>query len=152
MLTPQEQAELLYIGHKKEPLRSPFYHQLQNKYVYLSSEEEKVSKIYFRDLKDVLKLITQVFNGVIQEKERPTTFWRRKVSNLVPFFTEEMIRNFHEDVKDGVLFSIYKIEKPKIAYVMELRNISDDYFPDEIWDDLNSILKQKPDKILEIHK
>lgn len=37
LLTPQEQAELLYIGHKKEPIRSPFYHQLQNKYVYLSS-------------------------------------------------------------------------------------------------------------------
>lgn len=152
LLTPQEQAELLYIGHKKEPIRTPFYHQLQNKYVYLSSEEEKISKIYFRDLKDVLKLVTQVFNGVIQEKERPTTFWRRKVSNLIPFFKEEMIRNFHEDIKDGVLFSIYKIEKPNITYVMELRNISDDYFPDEIWDDLNSILKQKPDKILEIHK
>ena len=53
LLTPQEQAELLYIGHKKEPVRSPFYHQLQNKYVYLSSEEEKISKIYFRDLTDV---------------------------------------------------------------------------------------------------
>lgn len=152
LLTPQEQAELLYIGHKKEPIRSPFYHQLQNKYVYLSSEEEKISKIYFRDLEDILKLVTRVFNGVIQEKERPATFWRRKVSNLIPFFTDEMMGNFREEIKDGVLFSMYKIEKPKIAYVLELRSISDDYFPDEIWDDLNIILKQKPDKILEMHK
>jgi len=67
-------------------------------------------------------------------------------------FTKEMTRNFREDAKDGVLFSMYKIEKPKIAYVMELRSISDDDFPDEIWDDLNSILKKKPDKILETHK
>lgn len=99
------------------------------------------------------KLVTQLFNIIIQEKERPATFWRRKgASNLIPMFSEEMIRNFREDVKDGVLFSMYKIEKPKIAYVIELRNISDDYFPDEIWDDLNSILKKEPDKILEIHK
>ena len=28
------------------------------------------------------KLVTQVFNNVIQEKERLTTFWRRRVSNL----------------------------------------------------------------------
>ncbi|MGX9136246.1 hypothetical protein ACWV26_18220 [Rummeliibacillus sp. JY-2-4R] len=152
LLTPQEQAELLYIGHKKEPVRSPFYHQLQNKYVYLSSEEEKTSKIYFRDLTDVNKLVTQVFNNVIQEKERLTTFWRRRVSNSTPQFMEEMMKNFREDVKDGVLFSLYKIEKPRLAYVIELRNISDEYFPDEIWDDLNSILKKKPEEILEIHK
>ena len=99
-----------------------------------------------------MKLVTHVFNDVIQEKERSATFWRRKVSNLIPFFTEEMMRNFREEIKDEVLFSMYKIEKPKIAYVLELRSISDDYFPDEIWDDLNIILKQKPDKILEMHK
>ncbi|WP_397536368.1 hypothetical protein [Rummeliibacillus pycnus] len=152
LLTPQEQAELLYIGHKKEPIRSPFYHQLQNKYVYLSSEEEKISKIYFRDLADAEKLVTQVFNIIIQEKERLTSFWRRKASNLKPLFTEEMMGNFHENIKDGVLFSMYKIEKPKLAYVIELRNISDEYFPDEIWDDLNVILKKKPDQVLELHK
>ncbi|WP_312754959.1 MULTISPECIES: hypothetical protein [Rummeliibacillus] len=152
LLTPQEQAELLYIGHKKEPIRSPFYHQLQNKYVYLSSEEGRFSKIYFRDLEDVAKLVAQLFNNIIQEKERATTFWRRKASSFTPMFTKEMMRNFREDAKDGVLFSMYKIEKPKIAYVMELRSISDDDFPDEIWDDLNSILKKKPDKILETHK
>ena len=71
---------------------------------------------------------------------------------MTPHFTEEMMKNFREDVKDGVLFSLYKIEKPRLAYVIELRNISDEYFPDEIWDDLNSILKKKPEEILEIHK
>lgn len=152
LLTPQEQAELLYIGHKKESIRSPFYHQLQNKYVYLSSKEEKISKIYFRDLADVEKLVTHVFNSIIQEKERLTNFWRRKATNLTPIFTEEMMEKFHEDIKDGVLFSMYKVEKPKLSYVIELRNISDEYFPDEIWDELNNILKKDPDKILEIHK
>jgi len=47
LLTPQEQAELLYIGHKKEPLRSPFYHQLQNKYVYLENKRISIQKFIF---------------------------------------------------------------------------------------------------------
>ncbi len=151
LLTPQEQAELLYIGHKKEAIRSPFYHQLQNKYVYLSSQDAKTSKIYFRDMSDLRKLVTQVFNNIIQEKER-TNFWRRKTGNMIPIIREELMGNFREDVEDGVLFSLYKIEKPKLSYVLELRSLSEEYFPDEIWDDLNNLLKRTPDKVLEIHK
>jgi len=151
LLTPQEQAELLYIGHKKEPVRTPFYHQLQNKYVYLANEDEKMSKIYFRDLQDVEELVANLFNAIIQEKEKPATFWRRKVKDSIPAFTKEMLTSFREEVKDGVLFSMYRIEKPDLAYVLELRNISDLTFPDEIWDELNTILKKKAEQIMEVH-
>ncbi|WP_325166644.1 hypothetical protein [Viridibacillus soli] len=151
LLTPQEQAELLYIGHKKEPIRSPFYHQLQNKFVYLANEDEKMSKIYFRDLQDVEQLLANLFNAIIQDKERSTTFWRRKVKESIPSFTPDMLSNFREDIKDGIIFSMYKIEKPNLAYVLELRNISDFPFPDEIWGELNTILKKKAEKIIEVH-
>ena len=46
-LTPLEQAELLYLSHKREPLASPFFSKLQNRYVYYSSVVDKMTKVYY---------------------------------------------------------------------------------------------------------
>lgn len=79
LLTPQEQAELLYIAHKKEAFRSPFYHHLQNRFVYLTDEDEHITKIYFRDIEDFYGLIADLFNQVIKEKTKSTAFWRKRI-------------------------------------------------------------------------
>lgn len=141
LLTPQEQAELLYIGHKKEPIRSPFYHQLQNRFVYLESKSEKFTKVYVRDLEEVSQIVTRWFNHLIQMKERSLSFWRRKPLSRIPHYTATDYEQIREDAKDGILLSLYRVEKPKVAYVLEVRNVADIQFPDEIWDDLNAILK-----------
>ena len=64
-LSPIEQAELLYISHKKEPIHSPFFSKLQNRYIYYSSENEKATKIYFRYLHDSEQLVSNLFNQLI---------------------------------------------------------------------------------------
>ncbi len=50
-LTPMEQANLLYLGHKKEPIGTPFSEKLKNRFVYHSSDREKYIKIYFRHIR-----------------------------------------------------------------------------------------------------
>ena len=52
------------------------------------------------------------------------------------------LRSYRSFAKDGALLSLYRIEKPKVAYGIEVRNLSEYSFPDEVWDDLNTILKQ----------
>lgn len=148
LLTPQEQAELLYIGHKKEPIRSPFYHELQNRFVYLEQKDEKLTKVYARNLVDIYEIVINVFNNLIQMKERAASFWRRRPISLNLQFPQEAYKNFREELQDGALLSIYRVEKPKVDYVLEIRNVSEINFPDEIWDDLNSLLKKKADTIL----
>lgn len=141
VLSPQEQAELLYIGHKNEPLRTPFYHQLQNRFVYLQHRGEVVSKVYFRELQDVNNVIMNYFNRFIQIKERAAAFWRRKpsASNITFDFAE--YSDVRELFSDGALLSLYKNEKPTTTYILEIRNVSYVHFPDEVWDDLDAILK-----------
>ena len=78
MLTPQEQAELLYIAHKKEAIRSPFYHHLQNRFVYLTDEAEEITKIYFRDAEDFNHLVANVFTQQIVEKLNPQLFGAKR--------------------------------------------------------------------------
>ncbi|MFJ7953316.1 hypothetical protein ACIQZG_17565 [Lysinibacillus sp. NPDC096418] len=149
-LTPMEQAELLYISHKKEPVTSPFFNKLQNRFVYYSSDIEKMTKIYFRHLNDSELLVANVFNSLIQEKERSISFWRRKVKSTIPSLTPEFLRAYRSFAKEGALLSLYRIEKPKSTYGIEIRNLSDYSFPDEVWDDLNTILKNEHDELIHI--
>jgi len=148
MLTPQEQAELLYIGHKKEPIRSPFYHQLQNHFVYLSNEEDSMTKIYFRELNDSLRLVVNILNQVVREKERGTAFWRRKQKEVYPELTMEQLHAHKSLMKEGILLSLYKIEKSIASYMLEIRSLPDTVFADEIWDDLTAVVKQTPDETI----
>lgn len=148
MLTPQEQAELLYIGHKKEPIRSPFYHQLQNHFVYLSNEEESMTKIYFRELNDSLRLVVNILNQVVREKERGTAFWRRKPKEVYPELTMEQLHAHKSLMKEGILLSLCKIEKSIASYVLEIRSLPDTVFADEIWDELTAVVKQNPDETI----
>ncbi len=149
-LTPMEQGELLYISHKKEPITSPFFNKLQNRFVYYSSDLEKMTKIYFRHLSDSDLLLANVLNSLIREKERSTGFWRRKVKSSIPSISPEFLRAYRSFTKDGALLSLYRIEKPKVAYGIEIRNLSEYSFPDEVWDDLNTILKNEHDELIYI--
>ncbi len=149
-LTPMEQGELLYISHKKEPITSPFFNKLQNQFVYYSSDLEKMTKIYFRHLSDFDLLIANVLNSLIREKERSTGFWRRKVKSSIPSISPEFLRAYRSLTKDGALLSLCRIEKPKVAYGIEIRNLSKYPFPDEVWDDLNTILKNEHDELIYI--
>lgn len=149
-LTPMEQGELLYISHKKEPITSAFFNKLQNRFVYYSSDLEKMTKIYFRHLSDSDLLVANVFNSLIREKERSTGFWRRKVKASIPAISPDFLRSYRSFAKDGALLSLYRIEKPKVAYGIEVRNLSEYSFPDEVWDDLNTILKTEHDELIYI--
>lgn len=149
-LTPMEQAELLYLGHKKEPLGSPFFTKLQNRYAYYSSENEKLTKIYFRYLEDSEVLISNLFNQMIKEKEGNGSFWRRKSKNALPVLDPLFLKAYRSFAKDGALYSLYKMEKSNNSYGLEIRLLSDYDYPDEVWDDLDVILKQNYDELIKI--
>ncbi len=136
--------------HKKEPITSAFFNKLQNRFVYYSSDLEKMTKIYFRHLSDSDLLVANVFNSLIREKERSSGFWRRKVKSSIPTISPDFLRSYRSFAKDGALLSLYRIEKPKVAYGIEVRNLSEYSFPDEVWDDLNTILKTEHDELIYI--
>jgi len=148
LLTPQEQAELLYIGHKKEPIRSPFYYQLQNRFVFLSNEDESMTKIYFREINDSLQLVVNILNQVVRDKERGAAFWRRKQKVEYPELKIVQLNTFKSLLKEGILLSLYKVEKSVASYDLEIRSLPDTVFPDELWDELTAVVKQNPDETI----
>lgn len=148
-LTAFEQAELLYFGHKREPLASPFNAKLQNRYAYYSSLDDKMTKIYFRFMGDSESLVANLFNRMIKEKEAAGSFWRRKAKDISPELDPTALRAYRSYVKEGALLSLYKMDK-SAHYGIEIRALSDYDFPDEVWDDLNEILKHGFDELIQI--
>lgn len=139
-LTPQEQAELLYVAHKKETFRSPFYHTLQNRFVYLADENERIAKLYFRDYKEMTRLIVFLFNQMATQKTRGTMFFRRRTQQVVPELLHEQFLLFEELLEDGALLSLARMDDG--SFRLELREIADPSFPDEIMDEVETYLSQ----------
>lgn len=139
-LSPQEQAELLYVAHKKETFRSPFYHVLKNRFVFLSDEQDRVSKVYFREYDDMMNLIVHVFNQLAVQRSRNALFFRRRVQPVVPELPLEELQKFEDLLEDGALASLAKMDDG--TYRLELREVQDPSFPDEIMEDIESYLAQ----------
>lgn len=148
-LTPFEQAELLYFGHKREPLHAPFNAKLQNRYAYYSSIDDKMTKVYFRFMGDSESLVANLFNRMMREKESTGSFWRRKSKSATPELDATLLRTYRPYAKEGALLSLYKMDK-SAHYGIEIRALSDYDFPDEVWDDLDEILKHEFDELIEI--
>ncbi|NLY78897.1 MAG: hypothetical protein GX072_03015 [Lysinibacillus sp.] len=149
-LTPMEQAELLYLGHKKEPVTTPFFVKLQNRYVYCSSADNKSVKIYFRFLEDSELLISSIINNIIKEKEAIGGFWRRKSKETIPTLDVSTLKTYRNHFKEGALLSLYKMEKPNHHFGIEIRTLYDYDYPDEVWDDLKEILNNECDELIQL--
>ncbi|ANU08878.1 hypothetical protein A1A1_11096 [Planococcus antarcticus DSM 14505] len=141
-LTPQEQAELLYIGHKKEPVKTPFYSTLQNEFVYLSSEEEETTKIYFRRLERLNELVGNYFTYLIRREENGQNFWRRKAKDLIPELPAEILQSLKKNYREGVLISLADPEKTKNTIELHIRPVEEISFLDEFWSDIEEYTKQ----------
>ena len=72
------------------------------------------------------------------------------MKSSIPSISPEFLRAYRSFAKDGALLSLYRIEKPKLAYGIEIRNLSEYSFPDEVWDDLTTILKNEHDELIYI--
>lgn len=141
-LSPQEQAELLYIGHKKEAVRSPFYSTLLNEFVYLSSEDEQTTKIYFRNLWRLNELVGNYFIQLIRREDTGQNFWRRKAKDMIPELPEEILTSMKDLYREGILISLADPEKTKNTIELHIRQVEEIAFMDDFWSDIDDYTKQ----------
>lgn len=146
-LTPNEQAELLYLGHKKEALRPPFYFQLNNQFVYLSEEAEKSMKIYFRELRSIESWIVRLFESKVTNTSKGL-FWRKKETSKTHTFPKESIKEMREFAKEGALFSIYRTEKPHLEVGLEIRTIPEFMYVNDVMEEIDEFIKTEPDNTI----
>lgn len=76
-------------------------------------------------------------------------FWRRKSKQSIPTINPMTLRACRQFVKEGALLSLFRMEKSS-QYGIEIRTLSDYNYPDEVWVDLDDIIKQNYDELIQI--
>ncbi len=99
-LEPQEVAELLYLGHLFEPVSSPFFDKLQNRFAYLAHDDGWYNKFYCRDLGE----FSYALRDIIPTKLRSRT--RRKE---IPQINADISGYLLELSQQGLLIDIDRI-------------------------------------------
>lgn len=121
-LTPVEISELLYFGHMRTHLHSPFFYKLQNNFVFLQDEYQN-TKIYFRNVQEIYGLLADKLTGRLTEKvnERRSFFKAPVDVSPVPL---EMLRGLKLILQEGVIFRFEQVDSENYligVYVVEDR-------------------------------
>lgn len=102
-LSPLEVSELLYFGHMRTHLRSPFFYKLQNNFVYFDLPQ-RVSRIYYRYLDEFYRVLAgKIKRQTLERVNDKRTFFKRPIPVAdVPL---EVIKQLHEYTKEGLVLS-----------------------------------------------
>lgn len=101
-LTPIEISELLYFGHMRTHLHSPFFYKLQNNYVFLKVNE-KVNKIYYRNLEEFYHLLATKVNQELHQRMNRHRGWFKKEKTL-PDIDINVMKTLRPILQEGIVF------------------------------------------------
>ncbi|EGW40903.1 hypothetical protein [Desulfosporosinus sp. OT] len=103
-LKPPEVAELLYLGHMKKPVTSPFFEKLQNRFAYLAHDDGWFNIFYYRSQREFETVIGKVIVSKLFLK------FRRKAIPDIPFEISEQLMNYGQE---GLLIDFDRIINDK---------------------------------------
>lgn len=124
-LTPNEISELLYFGHMKNQLRSPFFYQLQNKFAFFELDK-KTTKIYYRNIEDFYNMLSKKISFLTSQqiKGTPSLFNRRK-KIVIPEVPNEIIKSLKGTMQEGIVFNFSQVNWINEEYVVPIHVVED---------------------------
>ncbi|RHW34860.1 hypothetical protein D1B31_19550 [Neobacillus notoginsengisoli] len=109
-LNGQEIAELLYLGHLKHHLRTPFYNQLDNRFVYLAHDDGWFNKTYYRSFTDFFSMLGYVIPLKLGDLKLEKTLFGIKKRRSYPIVNKELLISLVPYMKEGICISIKDAE------------------------------------------
>ena len=136
-LTPIEISELLYFGHMKKHLHSPFFYKLQNNYVFLQLTDE-INKIYYRHMNEFYFLLAQKVHQEIASRVNHRRGLFKKAIE-VPVIDEVVMQELKGVLQEGVVFHFEQLFFDEETYCLpiylvedRLRNVEDIQYGKEL--------------------
>ncbi|ELZ4692654.1 hypothetical protein UL350_001125 [Enterococcus faecalis] len=122
-LTPLEISELLYFGHMKNSLHSPFFYKLQNDFVFFEFTDQ-MTRVYHRYIDEFYRIFADKITRVVLEKvNQKKAFFKRNtpVEKLSP----ELLKNMKGILQEGVIFCFQQTEVDKEEYRIPIYLVED---------------------------
>lgn len=103
-LSPLEISELLYFGHMKTQLHSPFFYKLQNNFVYFNLGSDTL-RVYYRYLDEFYRILANKLMRIVQERftERRSLFRR---TPAVARLETETLKELYPLFQEGLVFCL----------------------------------------------
>ncbi|MCL6570753.1 MAG: hypothetical protein K6T88_03600 [Bacillus sp. (in: Bacteria)] len=138
-LTGQEIAELLYMGHLLHHLKSPFYHKLGNRFVYLAHDDGWFNKTYYKSFKDFFHLLSEVISGKLGglNLEKSILGFRKK--RTYPQVNKEILLSLMPFIKEGMCISLRDINHQRGRIEIPIWVIGDFANMDDMVDEYEQI-------------
>lgn len=141
-LTPQEIAELLYLGHLKQHLKSPFYSKLGNRFVYLARDDGWFNKIYYRSFKDFFQLLSTAISSKLANLKREKSLIGLRKKRIYPDVNKEILLSLTPFIKQGICISLKDANRQRNRIEIPIWVIGDFANMDEMYDEYEQILDE----------
>jgi len=116
-------AELLYLAHTLEPLKSPYFEALQNKFVYLSHDDGWWCKIFCRDLQIPISI-------AVNKLQKSIRYALRKNEYFLP---DDAIEAVQKLSAKGLLVSINLSGQKRNSCTMKFYEVGECENPDTLF-------------------
>lgn len=108
-LSPLEISELLYFGHMKTHLHSPFFYKLQNNFVYFDLKDQ-VSRTYYRYLDEFYRILSnKITHTALEALNDRRGFFKKPMP--VEKINIELIKSLREVMREGIVLSFKDARK-----------------------------------------
>ncbi|WP_338471469.1 hypothetical protein R4Z10_01435 [Niallia sp. XMNu-256] len=102
-------AELLYLGHMKEPLRAPFYNYLGNRFTYLAIDDGWFNKTYYRNLNDFYRLLGELIPMKLDVIKPDKSLLGLKRKKVYPVVDQHLLHSLKGYMSEGMVLSLREI-------------------------------------------
>ncbi len=145
VLSGQEIAEILYLGHIKHHLKLPFYNQLGNRFVYLAHEDGWFNKTYYRNFNDFFRMLGNVLAGKLGELKPEKTLLGIRKKKSYPSVGKEILKSLTPALKEGAVFSLKNMEQNRNRIEIPIWVIGDFSNMDDMYDEYKEASRNNPD-------
>jgi hypothetical protein len=128
-------AELLYLGHVKEPLRPPFYTYLGNQYAYLAHDDGWFNKTYYRDLNDFYRLLSQVIPMKLGSTKPEKNLLGLKKKRTYPSVDQHLLLSLKGFMSEGMVLSLKGIVQNRLRIELPMWVIGDFANMDDMYEE-----------------
>jgi hypothetical protein len=138
-LTGQEIAELLYLGHIKQHLKSPFYQKLANRFAYLAHDDGWFNKVYYRQLDDFYELLGNTIGSKMSNLYTKKTFFNLQKTRLFPPISGKTFAQLLLLMKEGIVISLKDREEFRQRIEIPIWTIGDFIDMDDMYEEVQKV-------------
>ncbi|BAL61357.1 hypothetical protein MPD5_0049 [Melissococcus plutonius DAT561] len=122
-LTPLEISELLYFGHVKTSLHSPFFYKLQNNFVFFEFVDT-MTRIYYRYIDEFFRILAdKITHATLKRVNDRKTFFRRNTT--IKKLNFDLLKDMKIVLQEGIIFCFSSMKISNDEYRIPIYLVED---------------------------